>query len=80
MLLREAVQRRTVELEHQNRELEIEAAMERVRVKTMAMQRSEELAEVAWYRFLNKLKTSALIHLAVDLTFGMTNIKTLSPG
>src|SRR5215831_19422533 len=37
--------RKSVEL--QNRELEIEAALERVRTRTMAMQKSEELQDVA---------------------------------
>jgi signal transduction histidine kinase len=45
--LRDAVKRRTVELEYKNRELEIEAAMEKVRVRSLAMQKPEELAEVA---------------------------------
>jgi signal transduction histidine kinase/ketosteroid isomerase-like protein len=46
-LLREAVKRRTVELEQKNRELEIEAAMEKVRVRSLAMQKPGELAEIA---------------------------------
>ena len=44
--LREAVKRRTVELEHKNRELQIEAALERVRARAMGMQNSSELAEL----------------------------------
>ncbi|MDC7999529.1 ATP-binding protein [Aequorivita todarodis] len=44
--LREAIKRRTFELEAKNRELEIETALERVRSRTMAMQKSEELKEV----------------------------------
>ena len=44
--LREAIQRRTVELEQKNQELEIETALERVRARTMAMQKSDELREV----------------------------------
>ncbi len=44
--LREAVKRRTVELEEKNRELEIEASLERVRGRAMAMHNSEELNEV----------------------------------
>ena len=44
--LREAIQRRTLELEHKNRELEIETALERVRARTMGMHKSEELKEV----------------------------------
>ena len=45
--LREAVKRRTIELAEKNRELEIEAALERVRARTMAMQKSAELKEAA---------------------------------
>ncbi|HJS56159.1 MAG TPA: nuclear transport factor 2 family protein [Chitinophagaceae bacterium] len=44
--LRDAVKRRTVELENKNRELEIESAVERVRAKALAMHRSEEIHEV----------------------------------
>lgn len=44
--LREAVKRRTIELEAKNRELEVEAALERVRSRSMAMHKSEELLEV----------------------------------
>src|SRR6188474_3032882 len=42
--LRDAVKRRTEELENKNRELEIETALERVRAKTMAMQKPSELS------------------------------------
>ena len=45
--LREAVKRRTVELEQKNRELEIETALEKVRAKSMAMYKSEELADLS---------------------------------
>jgi signal transduction histidine kinase len=45
--LRDAVKRRTVELDQKNRELAIEAAMEKVRARSLAMQKPEELAEVA---------------------------------
>ncbi len=41
--LREAVKRRTVELEQKNRELEIETALERTRTRSMLMQHSNEL-------------------------------------
>ncbi len=44
--LRDAVKRRTAELEIRNRELEIEAALERVRARAMAMQKSTELSEL----------------------------------
>ena len=45
--LRDAVRRRTIELEQKNRELEVEAALERVRARTMAMQTSSELPVAA---------------------------------
>ncbi|MFN1834776.1 ATP-binding protein [Balneola sp. MJW-20] len=45
--LREAIKRRTIELEQQNRELEIEAALERVRAKSMAMQSSDEITSIS---------------------------------
>ncbi|TMI92525.1 MAG: DUF4440 domain-containing protein [Bacteroidetes bacterium] len=45
--LRDAVKRRTEELENKNRELEIEATLERVRARAMSMQSSDELVEVA---------------------------------
>ncbi len=44
--LRDAIQSRTLELEHKNRELEIEAALEKVRLRTMVMHHSSELREV----------------------------------
>src|SRR6186713_1336049 len=44
--LRDAVKRRTEELENKNRELEIESALERVRARAMAMQSSDELINV----------------------------------
>ncbi len=44
--LRDAIKRRTVELENKNRELEIEAAVERVRAKALAMHKSEEIISV----------------------------------
>jgi signal transduction histidine kinase len=40
------------QLENKNRDLEIEAALEKVRTRTMAMQRSTELADVATVLFL----------------------------
>src|SRR4030095_10684133 len=44
--LRDAVKRRTIELENKNRELEIETSLERVRAQVTTMHRSEELIEV----------------------------------
>ena len=50
--LREAVKRRTVELEHKTRELEIEAALEKVRSRSMAMNNSNELQEIITVVFI----------------------------
>jgi signal transduction histidine kinase len=44
--LRDAVKRRTAELEAKNRDLAIEAALEKVRSRSLAMQKSDELREV----------------------------------
>ncbi|HEX5668855.1 MAG TPA: nuclear transport factor 2 family protein, partial [Chitinophagaceae bacterium] len=44
--LQEAVRNRTIELEQKNRELEIEAVLERVRARAMALHKSEELHEL----------------------------------
>jgi hypothetical protein len=44
--LRDAVKRRTIELEHKNRELEIEASLERVRAAAMSMHTTDELKRV----------------------------------
>ncbi len=43
--LRDAIKRRTAELEQKNKELQIEAALERVRVSAMAMDKSEDLTK-----------------------------------
>ena len=44
--LKEAVKRRTTELEHKNRELEIEASLERIRAQAMAMRESADLLDI----------------------------------
>jgi signal transduction histidine kinase/ketosteroid isomerase-like protein len=44
--LREAIKRRTVELEAKNRELEIEGALERIRAQAVAMQQSSDLLDI----------------------------------
>jgi signal transduction histidine kinase len=44
--LRDAVKRHTADLENKNRELEIEAALERVRAAAMAMHQSDELPDM----------------------------------
>jgi ketosteroid isomerase-like protein len=43
--LKDAIKRRTIELEQKNRELEIEAALERVRAQTMAMHSSQDVGK-----------------------------------
>jgi ketosteroid isomerase-like protein len=64
--LREAVKRRTVELEHQNRQLEIETSLERVRAKSLAMHKSEELQEVVGVVY-DQLSTLGLVMDAVQI-------------
>ncbi|HEU5165851.1 MAG TPA: ATP-binding protein [Chitinophagaceae bacterium] len=44
--LRDAVKRRTIELEEKNRELEIESALERVRAVAMAMNKAADMMDV----------------------------------
>jgi signal transduction histidine kinase/ketosteroid isomerase-like protein len=44
--LREAIKRRTVELEAKNRALEIEGALERIRAQAVAMQQSTDLLDI----------------------------------
>lgn len=44
--LREAIQRRTVELETKNRELKIEGALERIRAQAVAMKTSSDLLDI----------------------------------
>ncbi|EAZ82017.1 nuclear transport factor 2 family protein [Algoriphagus machipongonensis] len=45
--LREAIKRRTNELENKTRELEIEASLEKIRSRSLAMKSSEELADAS---------------------------------
>ena len=60
--LQKAISERTVELEYKNRELEIEAATERVRVQSMAMQHPDDLEKVnkELLHQLTKLKIEGL--------------------
>lgn len=44
--LREAIQRRTIELELKNRELEVETALERIRAQAVAMKQSTDLLDI----------------------------------
>ncbi|WP_421800560.1 ATP-binding protein [Haliscomenobacter sp.] len=67
--LERQVAERTTELTQKNRELEIEAALERVRARALAMQRSNEVLDVAatLYGELQKL----------DFTFGIIGINLI---
>ncbi len=66
--LRDAIQARTIELERKNRELEIESALERVRAKTMAMHRSDELGATSLLLF-DELK--ALGEISEQISIGI---------
>ena len=44
--LREAVKRRTIELEEKNRELEVETSLERIRAQAVAMKESSDLLDI----------------------------------
>ncbi|HLG31760.1 MAG TPA: nuclear transport factor 2 family protein, partial [Ignavibacteriaceae bacterium] len=44
--LRDAIKRRTIELEHKNRELELEAALEKVRSSALAMKKTADMVDV----------------------------------
>jgi hypothetical protein len=61
--LRDAIKRRTIELENKNRELEIEAALERTRTQSMLMQQSSELLDIS------KVFHEQLLFLKIDAEF-----------
>ncbi len=65
--LREAVKRRTVELEAKNRELEIEAAVEKVRAQSLAMYKTNDLVKVneELYSQLTKLNIDGFTGVAI---------------
>lgn len=67
--LREAVKRRTVELESKNRELEIEAAVEKVRTQSLGMQLTSDIAKVneELYTQLSKLAIEGFTGVAFYL-------------
>ena len=44
--LRDAIKRRTIELEHKNRDLEIESSLERVRALAMGMRKPDDLQDI----------------------------------
>src|SRR6056297_1443235 len=64
--LRDAIKRRTAELENKNRELEVEAALERVRTQSMAMQHPDDLDKV------NKELLTQLQKLQIDGLSGVS--------
>ncbi len=57
--LRDAIKRRTIELENKTRELEIEAALERVRAASMAMRDSSALSEIIYKVYVELTKLDA---------------------
>nr|MCU0368713.1 nuclear transport factor 2 family protein [Cyclobacteriaceae bacterium] len=67
--LREAVKRRTVELESKNRELEIESSLERVRTVAMAMRKPEDMLKIceSLYTELQKLGFSELRNSMINV-------------
>ncbi|MBK7141959.1 MAG: nuclear transport factor 2 family protein [bacterium] len=67
--LREAIQRRTVELESKNRELAVEACLERVRTRAIAMKKPEDLLGVCEVLFkeLSSLGFDALRNAMIDI-------------
>ena len=69
--LKAAIKRRTVELEYKNRELEIEAALEKVRSRSLAVHKTDEFNEVIKVVFerLQELKiplTSVSINVIIE--------------
>jgi signal transduction histidine kinase len=72
--LRDAVNRRTAELENKNRELEIEAALERIRSSSMAMQKPDDLRDVVTVLF------EQMQELSVDMGFASVSIFIFEEG
>ncbi|MGB4844699.1 MAG: ATP-binding protein [Ferruginibacter sp.] len=70
--LKDAVQRRTIELEIKNRELEIETSLEKVRAVAMSMSKPDDLLNICEVLFKELSKTGfqdircALIHIFND--------------
>ncbi len=60
--MKEAIKRRTIELEHKNRELEIEKAFEKVREFAMTMRHSSDLQKVV------NLVAQELNNMKLDIT------------
>ncbi len=66
--LRDAIKRRTVELESKNRELQIEAALERVRSTSLAMYTTSDLSKVVYVVFTELVKLDAKLDRCLILT------------
>ena len=67
--LREAVKRRTIELEHKNHELEIEGSLERVRAQALGMKKPDDLPGICEILFgeLRKLGFSELRNAMINI-------------
>ncbi|EOZ96610.1 response regulator receiver domain protein (CheY-like) [Indibacter alkaliphilus LW1] len=74
--LRDAIKRRTIELEQKNRELEIEGALEKVRSRSLAMHSSDELTEVVTV-FFEKLSDLSIPVSAVGISINIEGSKDL---
>ncbi|MBT8380112.1 MAG: nuclear transport factor 2 family protein, partial [Ignavibacteria bacterium] len=70
--LKDAIKRRTIELEQKNRELEIEASLERVRAVAMSMNKSDDLLSICEISFKEFKKLgfdnlrNSIIHILND--------------
>ncbi|MGK2864697.1 MAG: nuclear transport factor 2 family protein [Chitinophagaceae bacterium] len=73
--LRDAIKRRTIELEYKTRELEIEASLERIRNRTLLMKDSTELNEAAAV-FFQQLQTLNLLPSGARTYFCHINPET----
>jgi signal transduction histidine kinase len=77
--LRDAVKRRTTELEQKNRELEIETSLERVRAAAMSMRQTKDLLTICDIMFKELLKLgfteirNAMINIHDDLDGSFLN-------
>jgi signal transduction histidine kinase len=67
--LRDAVKRRTIELEEKNRELEIEASLEKVRAQALGMRTSEDLLHICrtLYKELSTLGITSLRNTVIHV-------------
>ncbi|MCH6202060.1 ATP-binding protein [Aquiflexum sp. LQ15W] len=72
--LRDAVKRRTVELEHKNRELAIEAALEKIRSCSLSMQKTDDLRDVV------KILFEQMQGLSVNMGFATVSIFIFDEG